>query len=162
MDNLQEATPKSTREKMLRRTRPKKLTPRSKSFVGRVMPKKKGNNDPRRGGNRIHNELKESIVFLGRNLDKSDKELQEAVNNFEYKKSLLGLVTHMIAVGIDEWKELNGRYVSSSGVTASPRLWTLMEDGHLRHKYRKEAPRWDLGKLNLIRSYCERTRNTEG
>jgi hypothetical protein len=53
------ATPKSTRERIHRRTRVRVIRLTNNHMLGRVVPKKTGNNDPDHGGNRIHNKPKE-------------------------------------------------------------------------------------------------------
>lgn len=48
-NTLLEALPKSTKERLLRRTRTTNPGPASKSVVGQTVPKREGDNDPRKG-----------------------------------------------------------------------------------------------------------------
>jgi hypothetical protein len=153
MADIDEATPKSTRERISRHLRTKS---KKKAVVphlpGRIVPKKTGNNDPHRGGNRLHNEHQAVITFMARNLGKKGPELKTAVDNFADKKLLAKFVEHFIAVGMGGWHEENGKFINESGREASLDNWTLRID-RLVPVGGKEV-RYQLDWLHKIRELC--------
>lgn len=158
-DQVNESTPKSTHERVLRHVRVgNPASGKGKQMVGRVVPKKTGNNDPTRGGKqekRYSKEMEESILFLHTAMTK--KITQEEVNKFPQKVLLLELVNHLIAVGLGGWREEKDqegklRFINESGHVASPRLWKLTKDGKLQCGRR--AAEWKLDRLFEIREMC--------
>jgi len=159
VQTVNESTPKSTRERVLRHVRVKNpASGKGKQMVGRVVPKKTGNNDPTRGGKqeeRYSKEIEESILFLHTAMTK--KVAQEEVSKFPQKALLLELVNHLIAVGLGGWREEKDqegklRYINESGHVASPRLWKLTKDGKLQCG--RQVAEWNLDRLFEIREMC--------
>ena len=162
-DLIPEATPKSTREKLYRTTRRtlksrKKTHLRKAHMAGRITPKKSGNNDPHRGGNRLVNEpsldIQESIYFLRDNLQFSGGQLKSAVQDFKFRNSLNRLTGHMVATRLGGWKEQGGKYINDSGREASKKNWILTEEGRLKTR-RGVLPTYDVDWLLEVQRYCE-------
>jgi hypothetical protein len=160
---LNEATPKSTREKLHRATRhtlkskQKKHLKRS-HMLDKVTPKKTGNHDPTRGGNRLDNVdegIKKSVFFIKDNLANSGEKLREAVHQFKYNESLKKLTMHMIATRFGGWKEENGRYINESGREASKSNWVLSENGRLVPRGGRICD-YNIEWLLEVNKYCER------
>lgn len=152
------ATPKSTKERLYRHTRPPKATPRKKDMYGRILRKKTGNNDPHRGGNpRLHNEigkdenLKENLQLLTQLV--RAKENSEPISD-EKKAVLLHLVEHMIAVSLGGWKKKEDNLVNESGRIASEKNWSLTEDGKLKLRNGKRFC-FDVDWLLDVKRFCE-------
>ncbi len=159
IEAVNESTPKSTRERVLRHIRVENpASGKGKQMVGRVVPKKTGNNDPSRGGKqekRYSKGMKESIMFLHKAMTK--KVTQEEINEFPQKALLSELVNHLIAVGLGGWREEKDdegklRFINESGHVASPRLWKLTKEGKLQSGRR--VANWNLDKLFEIREMC--------
>lgn len=139
INTINEATPKSTREKMHRKTR---KTIKSKKrygnlsdtdFTDRVRPEKSANNDPDRGGNRIHNkplDIQESLIFIRDNFNKYDN-IRDKVLAFEHKETLRKTIRQMIATRLGGWSDRGTYYENKDGTVASKNNWNLMEDGKL-------------------------------
>ena len=160
LKELYEATAKSTKEK-LHRTLRKTLKSRKKEHLrdinlkDRIRPGKTANNDPSRGGNRIHNKpLKESLVFICNNLSNTGLKLQEAVNKFPHKETLKEVVRQFISTNLGGWQEKDGKYENKDGSIAYKKNWKLMEDGHLRPHGHKPA-HCKLDWLIELRGYCD-------
>lgn len=161
-----EASPKSTREKILRSVRhtirhKRKNNPhhlRNPNMLDRVRPEKSANNDPRRGGNRIHNErpieIQESLVFIRNNLSTTGQALREAIGSFGFPDTLRKLVKMLIATRLGGWRESGDYYVNEDGSVASKHNWDLMEDGHLKPHNRTKPVEYDISWLLEARQYC--------
>jgi len=166
---VNESTPKSARERVLRHVRVedpangKKKKGRNKQMVGRVVPKKTGNSDPTRGGKkekRYSKEMQEAILFLHKLM--TTKVTKEEVEKFQHRKLLSEIVNHLIAAGLGGWREEKDqegklRFINESGHVASPRLWTLTKDGKLQSGAQRESragSEWNLDKLFEIREMC--------
>lgn len=134
------ATVKSTKERILRRHFRKYTNPVKKkngpAMAGRITPKKTGNNDPTRSGNRLDQEIKESLVLLAHLPDMTIKEFIESINEFPHKNTLYNTAKHIQAISETGWIEKNGNYINGDE-TASPQNWQLKE-GKL---YTKEGKR---------------------
>ena len=175
---VNESTPKSVRERVLRRGRVEDPTSGQETqMVGRVVPKKTGNSDPRKGGKhekrdkheksgneeiqrRYSKEMQESILFLHKLM--TTKVTKEEVEKFQHRALLSEIVNHLIAVGLGGWREEKDqegklRFINESGHVASPRLWTLTKSGKLRSGVQRESragSEWNLDKLFEIREMC--------
>lgn len=153
-------TPKSTREKIYRKLRLKKIEPKHRTMVGRVVPKHQGNNDPTRGKYRLHNEselpenITEAITFMSENYGKEKKELIIALDSFQYKQIMKNIADHMTAVRLGGWKLVDGRFVNESGRTASPKNWKLKE-GRLVTKRSNALLEYDIDWLLTLSECCE-------
>jgi hypothetical protein len=163
---IEESTPKSRKEKILRKIR---TTPTDKhrddrdisgnrkskhpNMQDRVSPRKTGNNDPTRG-RPIEKELGESILFMQKNYDKTGLALREQVEQFEHKNRLYDLCSHMVAVRYGGWKEEGGKYINESGREASKNRWRLVE-GRLAPRGKKLVD-YKTDWLLEVRGYCER------
>jgi hypothetical protein len=151
---ITEATPKSTLEKMYRKSRPKTIRTKAVHMTGRVVPKKTANNDPRRGGNRIHNEkFNEHLITTINKLKElltEDTPTRTSLHNFKHMGELKELLEHMIAVSKDGWKLDNGILVNKNGRMASPQRWTL-NDGYLVCRQNSKTPSYNINKLVEIR-----------
>jgi hypothetical protein len=135
--DISEALPKSTRERILRKLRPKIKSPKKArkepQMSGRVVPKKQGDNDPRRNNPRVG----EALEFFTNNMHTS----VESLSLDEYdKEGLLEATNHLIGVTMGGWSEAviedteEAIYVNESGRIAKPENWTLNEDGTLSSK----------------------------
>jgi hypothetical protein len=151
---ITEATPKSTLEKMYRKTRHKTTNQKAVHMTGRVVPKKTANNDPRRGGNRIHNEKYNE--HLNATVNKLEELLTEntpvktSLRDFKYAAELKELLEHMIAVSKGGWKLNNGILINETGRIASPQRWTLKGD-YLICQQNGRTPNYNINKLVEIR-----------
>lgn len=130
------ATPKSTKERIHRHMRMAKVTPHSHDHVGKVVPKKTGNNDPHRSGNPIlhneeHKEFRDAVIFLAENVGKPEAQMKELIAKFPQKDSIRQILNHMIAVRMGGWRLNGDTFVNESGRTASPNNWILEENGRL-------------------------------
>ncbi len=159
---IEEATPKSTKERILRRTRRKIGTVKHRSMVGRVVPKKTANNDPSRGGNRIHNkplpdEIKESILWWAKNTDKRGRDLYEALSKLDDKHidALGKLVEHMIVTSLGGWFKRDDSFVNLTGHTASLDNWVLEGDKLRPITESKDYVNPCLDWLLEVREYCD-------
>lgn len=153
------ATPKSTKERLARHVRPRKVSPRSHNFVGKCAVKKTGNNDPHRSGNPyLHNQLgedfKKTIIFLAEHIGKTDAEMKKAISEFKHRDVIRDILNHMIAVRLGGWRRDSGNFVNESGRQASPKNWTLREDGHLLCK-NKQPVLFDVDWLVELLGSCE-------
>lgn len=161
---LDEATPKSTRERIFRHLRPnKKTTAKSRKSVvphlpGMVVPKKTGNNDPHRGGNKLHNEYHDVVEFLAENSEKHGEQLKTVVNQFKDKQLLSKFVHHLIAVGMGGWSEIGGKFINESGNEASKDNWVL--NGDRLAPVGRRMVRYQLDWLHELREHCYGRENT--
>lgn len=166
-ESLNEATPKSTLEKMHRKTRIKKNKKHKfhePNMLGKITPKKTGNSDPRRGGNRaclnqISENLQKSIYFLRDNVKKTKKKINESLNDFKYKKTLHSLVNNMIAIGMGGWKITDNGFINESGRIVNKDNWKLKND-RLISKDGKE-PNFDTGWLLDLKEQLEDKLNND-
>jgi hypothetical protein len=158
------ATPKSTKERIFRQLRKdtshRDHRPKKRSLGAAIRAKvgKSGNNDPHSNRPRLHNELGEglkyAVVFLRDNVKKTGNELNDSVNDFEYKEDLKKLVQHLISAGLGGWKRQGDHYINESGHTAYKENWELSKDGRLIPKSSGKVPDYGIDKLLEIRSYC--------
>ena len=112
---------------------------------GRVMPKKDGDNDPRRNNPWV-GEAMEYLIAISEGTA-SYESLDE-----ESRDTLLEFVNHMIAVEMGGWKESeDGYFENESGRFARSENWILNEDGTLSLKG-GERPSLDTDWLHKIRS----------
>lgn len=158
MTDINEATPKSTVERMHRKFRPKKRV-HAKFMKDRVVPKKTANNDPGRSGNRSHqqqvsDDIKKTVLFILDNINKIGDELSIAIKSFEHRDVLHGLLEHIIAVNSSGWKLDNGKYITENGRCASLDRWDLTSDGRLKVKGTNIIPQFELNWLNEAYEYC--------
>jgi hypothetical protein len=128
-DKIEEATPKSTIEKLHRKTRKFSASKAAhhRDMPGKVVPKKTANNDPTRGGNRVNEEDLAVLFFMKDNVAKRGDALKEAVSNFKYKDILNMYIKHMIAINMGGWRLEDGHFVNESGHIAGTGNWTLNE-----------------------------------
>ena len=158
---IDEATPKSTDERILRSIR---QTPRSRrtarhknkevpDMLGRVTPKKTpSSNDPTRGGNRL--DIKETTSFISDNLLKNGLELKGRIQSFPCKDVLLAIVDHMIATRLGGWKLSEGKYINESGREASLKNWQLGRNGKLIPHGKKQPAEYEIDWLLEAKQYC--------
>jgi hypothetical protein len=160
---LCEATPKSTRERVYRHLRKTKPKGKKRDMVGRVVPKKTGNNDPTRGGKRerrpqqkVSKEVKEATALLGKAL--AGKISKEKIAKHPQRAILFEMVSHLIAVNMGGWRrgvDVNGTqfFINESGRTASSKFWSITTDGRLEAG--KKPVDYDLDKLFELRELCD-------
>lgn len=148
------ATPKSTKERIFRKVRQIRTRKyRSPDLVGRVVPKKTGNNDPRHGGNRI--DIQDAFLFVGRLMKEGNP--GELIKKFPNQDVLLDIVDHYLAVSMGGWRREGDYFVNESGRKASPKNWVLKDDRLRSHS--NHIPRFDTEKLHIIRNICEECRD---
>lgn len=147
-NNIEEALPKSTRERIYRKLRPKVKSPKKArkepQMKGRIMPKKTGDNDPRRNNPWVGEALEYLVAVNDGNA--SYESLDE-----ESRDVLLEFVNHMIAVGMGGWRESEDGYENESGHYARSESWLLNEDGTLSLKKGGKAE-FDSDLLHKLRS----------
>lgn len=134
--DITEATPKSTRERILRKIRPKVKSPKKARkephMKGRVVPKKSGDNDPTR-----NNPWVGVLEFFTNNMHARVESLP--IDEYD-KEELLEATNHLIGVSMGGWSEAviedteEAVYVNESGRIVKPENWTLNEDGTLSSK----------------------------
>ena len=156
---INEATQKSTKEKMFRSLR-KTLKSRKKEHIrdinikDRIRPEKTANNDPRRGGNRIHNrQVAESLIFIRDNITNHGDKLRKAVKEFKHVDILSDIVRQLIVTRLGGWREKDGQYENHDGSVAQKKNWQLMNDGRLRPHGHKPT-KYDIGWLIEVGNYC--------
>ena len=130
---IDESLPKSTRERILRKFRPKVKSPKKARkephMKGRIVPKKSGDNDPRRNNPWVGEALD---FFLG-NVGKKIEDLP--LDDYD-KEGLFESTNHLIAVSMGGWSKKDGEeehpvYINESGREAKSINWVLNEDGTL-------------------------------
>lgn len=156
---INEATQKSTKEKMFRHLR-KTIKSRKKEHIrdinlkDRIRPEKTANNDPSRGGNRIHNkQVTESLFFIRDNINNHGEKLRKAVMEFDHTDILSDMVRQLIVTRLGGWVEKDGKYENRDGSVAQKKNWQLMSDGRLRPHKRKPT-NYDIGWLIEVGNYC--------
>lgn len=158
-NEISEATVKSVHEKMCRKVRRRKLAPRQASMPGRIVPKKTGNNDPTRGGNRVKGPvdegIKSAVIFLSENITKKDSALVGSVKSFDNRDVLLKIVNHLIATRLGGWRQEGKWFVNESGSIASSRNWTINEEGRLVPKGKSAPVDYSIDWLYEVRSICQ-------
>ena len=104
--NIEEAVPKSVKERMFRRIRPNKVTPGETSMKGRVVPKKTADNMPKIYKHKALEEEDElqSIEKFADDLQRNLATMQQQFNNF---KATMDENIKNTVENIDKWRRMN-------------------------------------------------------
>lgn len=136
---IDESLPKSARERVLRKIRPDVKSPKKARkephMKGRVIPKKGGDNDPRRNNPWVG----EALDFFLNNMGEKIEDLP--LDDYD-KEGLFEATNHLIAVNMGGWSEATIQdgedehpiYINESGRQAKPSNWVLNENGTLSPK----------------------------
>lgn len=148
---IEESTPKSAIEKIHRKTRKFSRVKKHNGpqMLGRVTPKKTGNPDPTRGGNRITEDFEESIFFLRDNVKKTGKSLDEALDKLVHGSTLYEMLNSMIAVGMGGWMVCENGFINESGRIINEDNWVLKGDRLVSKN--GNQPNFDIGWLIDLR-----------
>jgi hypothetical protein len=157
---INEATPKSTHERLMRHTRHRKVTPRAKSMPGKVTPKKTGNNDPHRGGNpvlhnQIPNNMVESVVKLSKLLVAEESAVPNLLAEEPNRDLLRRIINHMIYVGLGGWHKDGEYYINEHEYRVPTTRWNLSEGGRLVAKETGKPLNCNLDKLHKLKRLIE-------
>jgi hypothetical protein len=121
------AIPKSTKERILRKIRRKKVTPREASANGKVVPKKSANNDPIPK----YRQVEEALDALKSGI--SPRTIIEGLDE-QIVKPLRDAVSRLMLMQFNGWSIQDGKLIHKTGVdmTASPLM--ELKDGRIVSK----------------------------